>query len=111
MHQRLVSSLSGVFVLTQLLLSSAGVWADARQELAIFSADVHVESPNESCLQAHDHRLCILCRGTMGVTGQVAILPASPHGITVASVRPSTHVDVRAQDRSLPPTRAPPLFA
>lgn len=110
MSRRLVPLFSGLFVLAQLAIASVGVWADAKQELAVFAAEIHVESQTDSCVQAHDHRLCVVCRSATGLAASTVSLPVQPAITSVATSAASASVVDRAFTCALPPTRGPPLF-
>ncbi len=100
--------LAATFVALQLALSSVGVWADARQELAAFTSDVHVEDQAESCVPDHDHRLCVLGRSADGALVSQVALPTEPY-VTIGLEHSPAEAPVVADGRShQPPSRGPP---
>ena len=108
MSRRTVAAVSGLFVLLQLALSSVGVWADARQELAVFTSEVHVEGQAESCVTPHDHRVCVLGRSADGAPIAQAVLPTEPYVSQGLEHSPAEERLVAAVRSYQAPPRGPP---
>ena len=110
MPRLVVRLFSGLFVTAQLALCSAGVLTDAKQELAVLTADVHVESQAESCIPQHDHRLCVLGRSGQGIVVPQATIPSAPVFTADATRLQDVRVAADATPRDQPPSRGPPSF-
>lgn len=110
MPRLVVRLFSGLFITAQLALCSAGVWTDAKQELAVLTADVHVESQAESCITQHDHRLCVLGRSVQGIVVPQATVPTAPVFTADGAYRQIVRVAVDATPSDQPPSRGPPSF-
>jgi len=108
MLRRGVGPLAGLFALLQLALASAGVWADVQHELQIFQADVHVEAPSESCIDPHDHRLCVLGRSLDGVTAKTVVTDASTSPMLRGAPVVDSESVAQGPSLGLPPNRGPP---